>query len=71
VAVTPRSGWVSTFRGLGFSDAGVESYAGMTAAVADGHVSEPTTVIRGTTALEEYVGAPVSDRPHSDHDTRP
>ena len=43
----------------------------MTAAVADGHVSEPTTVIRGTTALEEYVGAPVSDRPHSDHDTRP
>jgi len=70
VAVTPRSEWVSTFLGLGFSEAGAESYAGMTAAAADDDGAEPTEVTRGTTTLEEYVRALVEKRPPSDHDTR-
>lgn len=71
VVVTPPSEWVSTFRHLGFSEAGAESYAGMTAAASDGRVAQPTEVVRGGTTLEEYVRALVGDRPPSDHDIRP
>ena len=70
VVVTPRSEWVSTFRGVGFSEAAAESYAGMTAAASDGRVTQPSEVIRGTTTLEEYVRSLVGRRPPSDHDTR-
>ena len=57
VAVTPRQGWATTFRELGFSAEAAESYAAMTTLTVDGGTDLPDSPTRGATTLEDYVEA--------------
>lgn len=60
VAVTPREQWETAFRRQGFSAAAATSYARMIAISVDGEVTTPPSPQRGTTTLDEYVGALVA-----------
>lgn len=62
VEATPRGKWIATFKTMGFSDAAAESYARMTAATVDAP-DWPEHVIRGETALEDYIVRLVADAP--------
>jgi uncharacterized protein YbjT (DUF2867 family) len=57
VTVRPREGWVSAFRELGFSAEAAESYAGMTALASSDEIELPESPTRGSTTLQDYVGA--------------
>ncbi len=56
IEVVPREKWVETFRALGFSEAGAESYARMTGLTMDGPLM-PAEPIRGTIGLRDYIEA--------------
>ncbi|MBP0495765.1 NmrA family NAD(P)-binding protein [Pararoseomonas indoligenes] len=60
VAVTPREGWIGSFRALGFSEAAARSYAGMTAVSVDGACDLPGAPERGAVALATYITELVS-----------
>ncbi|MCR0985856.1 NmrA family NAD(P)-binding protein [Roseomonas populi] len=60
VAVTPREGWIDSFRALGFSAAAARSYAGMTAVSVDGACDLPDDPERGAMTLAVYVEGLVS-----------
>ncbi len=55
VRVIPREDWVDTFRRSGFSPEAARSYAGMTGLSFDGRIELPTSPVRGTTSLADYV----------------
>jgi uncharacterized protein YbjT (DUF2867 family) len=60
--VTPREGWETAFRKLGFSVAAAAAYARMTAISVDGDIETPNNPERGTTTLSEYIDQMVYDR---------
>jgi len=61
VSVTPREGWVAAFRQMGFSAEAAESYAGMTALASSDQIELPESPTRGSTTLQDYVEALVTN----------
>ena len=61
VSVTPREGWLAAFREMGFSPEAAESYAGMTALATSGEIELPDAPTRGSTTLQDYVEALVTN----------
>lgn len=57
VVETPREAWASSLQQTGFSKPAAESLAAMTAITLDQRYDLPTSPVRGTTTLQEYITA--------------
>ncbi len=51
----PRSQWLSTMKGIGFSNEAAESFSNMTAATLEETFPDPDSVEQGTTSLHSYL----------------